>query len=238
MANLHVRIVNALAAVTVEQFFRWANDNQGVLAVITFVLPTIGLIAWRLVKRVRGRTERREIAEEFAHAEKLKKEMEQRAEWEPVSGSYGEYLIRDTDRKLRYTEENHSKEEARHSIVVLTKIHKEHLEFTAGSNFAKHIKQIGDSWYFAAENDEDAIQVEYVYWINYRDIVCMRWETDDYWEWPQVCCRFETPKKFPFTRMFFGQRVTEGMPRPYYREICLVSEVSDAPEGLRRPQGK
>lgn len=232
-----MRIVSAPAKISVIEFVRWANENQGVLAVITFVLPAIGLVAWRLIKRVRGRTERRAIAEEFAHAANLKREMDERAEWEPVWGSYGEYLIRDADRKLPNSEENHSKEEARHSIVVLTQIHKEHLEFTAGSNFAKHIKQVGDSWYFAAANDENAIQVEYVYWINYRDIVCVRWETDEYWEWPQVCCRFETPKKFPFTRMFFGQCMAEGAPRPFYREICPVSAVSDPPEGLRLALG-
>jgi hypothetical protein len=48
--------------------------------------------------------------------------MEMRAEWEPVWGSYGEYLIRDADRRLPHSQENHSKEEACHSIVVLGEV--------------------------------------------------------------------------------------------------------------------
>jgi hypothetical protein len=230
--------VRDLAAVNLDQLFRWTNENQGVLALILFLLPALWCGIWLVIKQLNKKCTRREIAEEFAHAAKLKAEMEMRAEWEPNWGSYGEYLVRDADRRLPHTQENHSKEEAPHSLVVLTSIQKEHLEFTAGCNFAKYIKKVGDSWYFSDDNDEDAVLVEYIYWINYRDIVCIRWETDDYWEWPQVCCRFEKPKKFPFTKKFFGQRMTGSMPRPYYREICLVSEVSKLPHGLRKSRSK
>lgn len=229
----HEKNVRVPATLNLDPIFRWANDNQGVLAIVLFVLPMLAGGAWVIIKRFDRKANRREIAEEFAHSTKIKTEMETRAEWEPVWGSYGEYLIRDANRRLSHSQENHSKEEARHSIVVLSSIQKEHLEFTAGSNFSKHIKQVGDSWYFADANDEDAILVEYIYWINYRDIVCIRWETDDYWEWPQICCRFENPEKFPFTKMFFGQRLEKVMPRPFYREICLVREVSKLPGGLR-----
>jgi hypothetical protein len=224
-------MVSHIAASVVETSFRWLNENQGVLALVIFVLPA-GAVLWRILKRVRGISESHGVAAEFAHAAKLKKEMEEHAEWEPIWGSYGEYLIRDADRKLPHTQENHSKDVAKHSIVVLTAIEKEYLQFTAGSNFAKHIKQVGDSWYFADATDKDAIRVEYIYWINYRDIVCLQWEIDEYWEWPQVCCRFESPTKFPFTRMFFGQRITGVMPRPWYRSICEVKDVTDPPPGL------
>ena len=33
-------------------------------------------------------------------------------------------------------------------VAVLTKIHTEHLEFTTGQLGTRHIKRIGDSWYF------------------------------------------------------------------------------------------
>ncbi len=215
-----------------DQFIRWANDNQGVLAIILFSLPIFWWIAVAIYRRTSSRPGRYRITEEFAHAEKLKKEVEQQAKWEPVWGSYGEFLIRDIDRKLPHTQENHSDETARHSIVVLTKIEREHLEFTSGSNFGRYIQQKGDRWYFARKEDEGAIFVEHIFWINYRDIEFVRWETDEHWEWPQVCCRFSVADKFPFQRAFFAVRET-AMPRPYYREICNLDEVTELPDGLR-----
>lgn len=229
--------MSILAVISPRDVGHWANENQGVLAIVIFALPVLWLAYTRVVRIISGRPARLAIADEFAHAEKLKKELEQRTEWEPVWESYGEFLIRDIDGRLPYTEETHSRRVARHSIVVLTAIHKEHLEFTSGSNFGRYIMQIGDSWYFADEGETGAVFVEYVFWVNYRDIVSMRWETDDYWEWPQVCCRFVERDKFPFTRRFFGERM-KGLPRPFYREVCLVAKVTERPEGLRSRSGE
>jgi hypothetical protein len=141
---------------------------------------------------------------------------------------YGEFLIRDAERRLPETEENHSPVLTPHSIGVLTDIHTEHLEFTFGPTGIKFIKNIADFWHIADERDEDAIKVEMVCWLNYRDIDLIRWETNEYWEWPQICCRFTSANKFPFTRVFFAEEMT-GLQRPFYREVCLFDDVLQKP---------
>jgi len=176
-------------------------------------------------KRRPSRRERSlQIQEEFAHAERMKKEVETRAQRDTVLGYYGEFLIRDAERRLPETEENHSRVVTPHSIGVLTDIHTEHLEFTFGAMGIKFIKNMAGFWHFADERDEDAIKVEMVCWVNYRDIVLIRWETNEYWEWPQICCRFTSGNRFPFSRVLFAQEET-GLNKPFYREVCLVSDV-------------
>lgn len=154
----------------------------------------------------------------------MKKEVETRAQGDAGLGYYGVFLIRDAERRLPETEENHSSVVTPHSIGVLTDIHTEHLEFTFGAMGIKFIKNIADFWHLADELDEGAIKVETVCWLNYRDIVLIRWETNEYWEWPQICCRFTSAKSFPFSRIFFAQEKT-GLNRPFYNEVCLVKDV-------------
>jgi hypothetical protein len=171
------------------------------------------------------------ITDEFAHAARLKREVEENTKWDQQFGTFGEFLIRDIERALPETQEKHSSKITPYSIVGLAGIEREHLEFTYGNFGIQHIKQIGDSWYFSDHTDEEATKVETVFWLNYRDIVLVRWERDDYWEWPQVCCRFPSPKKFPFSRIFFAERKT-GLPRPFYHKVCDLDDVGKLPESL------
>ena len=214
------------------QIFRWANENQGVLSLfaLLFAFPTLLVLVYQGVRKAwPSRQQRRlRIQEEFAHAERMKKEVEARAQWDEFLSSYGVFLIRDAERRLPETEEIHSSVATPYSIAVLTNIHTEHLEFTMGAGGIKHIKNIADFWHFADERDEDAIRVETVCWLNYRDIALVRWEIDEYWEWPQICCRFTSANKFPFSRVFFGQKRT-GLQKPVYREVCLLSDVLQKP---------
>jgi hypothetical protein len=149
------------------EIFRWANENQGVLSLfaLVFTLPTLLILIYKgITKRWPPRQERRlRIQEEFAHAERMKKEVETCAQWDTVLNHYGEFLIRDAERRLPETEENHSRVVTPHSIGVLTDIHTEHLEFTFGAMGIKFIKNIADFWHFADERDEDAIKVEMVW---------------------------------------------------------------------------
>jgi hypothetical protein len=210
------------------EIFRWANQNQGVLSLFALIiaLPTLLVLIYQGIRKWRPPRQqtRLRIKEEFAHAERLKKEVETHAQWDAVLGYYGEFLIRDAERRLPETEENHSRVVAPHSIGVLTDIHTEHLEFTFGAMGIKFIKNIADFWHFADQRDEDAVRVEIVCWLNYRDIVFIRWETNQYWEWPQICCRFTSANQFPFSRIFFAEEKT-GLNRPFYSEVCLVRDV-------------
>ncbi len=171
---------------------------------------------------------RAKLLDEFAQAERLKKEIESRAQWDNVWKHYGEYLIRNIDYRLPKTEEIHGSRTAYPFIGVLTDIHTEHLEFIFGASGIKFIKNIAGFWHFADEHDQDAIKVDTVCWLNYREIVLIRWELDPYWEWPQICCKFKSGDKSPFSRFFFAQEKT-GLQRPFYHEVCLLSDVFPKP---------
>jgi hypothetical protein len=214
------------------EIVRWANANQGVISLVALVvaLPTLLIFIYRGARKAwPSREQRRLRAEkEFDHAARIKQEIESRTKWEPI-GFYGEFMLRDAGRRLPGSEENHSSISTPYGIVVLTHIHNEHLEFITGAMGIKFIKNIGGCWHFAEEKDQQAIKVDTVCWLNYRDIVFIRWNTNDYWEWPQICCRFTAANKFPFSRVFFAE-IKEGLPRPFYSEVCLLSDVFPKPK--------
>jgi hypothetical protein len=220
-------------AMTVTQIFQWANQNQGVLALLA-VLFGVGPLVYRGIRKAfpSKQEKRLKIQEEFAHAERMKKEVESRAQWDKVLHHYSVFLIRDVERRLPETEEVHSSVPGLYTTGVLTDIHTEHLEFTHGARGVKFIKNVAGTWQFADEKDDEAIKVDMVSWLNYRDILLIRWETDEYWEWPQICCRFTSANQFPFSRLFFAKRGTGLGNRPYYHGVCLVSDVFP-----KRPSG-
>ncbi|HEV2805270.1 MAG TPA: hypothetical protein VGW57_10115 [Chthoniobacterales bacterium] len=209
------------------ELFRWANDNQGVISLfaLAVTLPTLLILLVNGARKFWPSREQKRIRaeQEFAHASRIKQEVERRLQWEKI-GLYGEILLRDVERKLPETEENHSSVVTPYSIVVLSDVHNEHLEFITGAMGIKHIKNIAGCWHFADHRDEDAIKVDTVCWLNYRDIAFIRWETNEYWEWPQICCKFTSRNKFPFSRVFFAEE-KQGVARPFFSEVCLVSDV-------------
>jgi hypothetical protein len=222
---------------TTTQIFQWANQNQGVLTLLTILLAAIFAVAPLVYRRFRktfpSKQEKRlEIQKEFAHAERMKKEVESRAQWDEVLHHYGVFLIRDVERRLPETEEVHSSAAGLYTMGVLTDIHTEHLAFTHGAGGVKFIKDIAGAWHFADEKEDEAIRVEMVSWLNYRDILLIRWETDEYWEWPQICCRFPSATKFPFSHVFYAKRGTGLGNRPSYHGVCLISDVLP-----KRPSG-
>lgn len=207
---------------------RLLNDNQGLIALIALLVAAPPFFAWIVDLFRRWKPTPLEVSKRFqfeaVHAANLQREVEERAKWDEQIDYYGEFLIRDAARKLPNTIERHSSQEGPYSIVVLTAIHREFLEFTNGSFGIKDIKQIGDGWYDAGSDEEGAIRVWAVFRLSYRDIVHIRWETDEYWEWPQICCRFYAKNKFPFFEMFYAERMTD-LPRPFFRRVCGVREV-------------
>jgi len=212
-----------------------ANENAGILAFIGVILALAPLLyqLWRKFHLQRERR-RSDMKKEVAHAEAMKKEVESHVEWNDFS-YYGEMQIRDIERVLPKSEENHNSEKSPYSILTLTGIHNEHLEFLEGCLGVKSIKNIAGYWHYADESDEDAITVETLVCINYRDIECFRWETNEYWEWPQVCCRFSHPKKFPVSKVLYVQQV-KGSQKPYFRTICRGADVTEMPSALVKSQ--
>jgi hypothetical protein len=212
----------------------WANANQGVLALLALVvtIPTLLILAYKSYRQLIPAKYEREakIKNEFIDAAALKKEVEARTKWDDQVSYYGEFLIRDTGRRLPKTDEVHSSVTTPHCIAVLTHIHNEYLEFTTGSFSIRYIKKIGDGWYFSEEQEDGAVKVQAVFRLRYRDIVIIRWDTNDYWEWPQVCCRFTRSNKFPFSYAYYAREGKLGS-RSVLLEVCPVSKVSSRPKG-------
>jgi hypothetical protein len=211
------------------------NENTGLISLIALflALPPFLVLVWAAYRSLRPSQVARlkTLQAEAARVASLKREIEERAGWDKFHNYFGEFLVRDAERKLPHTLETHSSEEAEHSTLALTSITSEYLEFTNGSFGITHIKQIADSWYAADSKDEGAIKVWAVFWLKYRDIVYVRWETDEYWERPQVCCRFSAKRKWPFVDMFYAENKSE-FPRLIFKRICGINEVQKA-----RPPG-
>lgn len=204
------------------------NENQGLIALLALLVAAPAFLAWLRGVYRKWKPSQLEVLKQFqaevVHAENLQREIEQHTKWDEQINYYGEFLVRDASRNLPHTLERHSSQEGLYSIMVLTEIHREYLEFTNGSFGIKEIKQIGDGWYDAGDKEDGAVKVWAVFRLNYRDIVHVQWKTDEYWEWPQICCRFPAKNKFPFYEMFYAERMT-GLPRPYFRRVCAVRDV-------------
>ncbi len=212
----------------IHALFDWANANEGVISLfaLAVALPTLAILLWNGYRRwFPARRERESQAkEEFERAAALMKEVQEHARWEERGGYYGEFLIRDTARKLPETDEAHSSVTTPYSIAVLTRIHTEYLEFTTGSFSRRSIRQVNDYWCLANDDEEDAVRVQIVFRINYRDIVTIRWETNEYWEWPQVCCRFTKSNKFPLSHVYYAREEVIG-DRHVLIDVCPVDDV-------------
>lgn len=218
-----------------KSILQFIEDNQALLTLLTFLiaLPAFGVLLWGLFQKLpflpKNRTKR--FKNDAEHARRLKKEVEDRTNWHESWGYFGEFIIRDGSGKLPETEESHSQRIATYSTAVLHEIHREYLVFTNGTFGIREIKYIGDSWYYAEHKDPEAIKVYTLFRVNYRDIEWINWEVDDYWEWPQVVCRFRKRKTFPLSRTYFGEKKKSG-DRFVFKEICEFKDVSNVPAGL------
>ena len=96
-------------AMTMTQISQWANQNEGVLALLAVLLVLVPPVYRRFRKTFPCKQEKRlKVQEEFAHAERMKKEVESHAQWDKVLHHYGVFLVRDVERRLPETEEVHS----------------------------------------------------------------------------------------------------------------------------------
>lgn len=213
---------------------QWLNNNPGVVAVLIFLPQLAGWAWWAYRRRYPSQVDRlARFQATVSQTESLRRQFTERAEWDEKLRYFGEFLVRDAERRLPHTLERHSPDESRYYIVSLNRIEREYLEFNWGSLDTRYIKQIGDSWYRADWEEEGAVKVTLVGWLRYEDIVAVRWDVDDYWEWPQICCRFPGKNKHPFEQLFYAERHDEGFPHPYYRRVCSSKEV----EKVRPPGG-
>lgn len=109
-------------------------------------------------------------------------------------------------------------------MACLEEILEEYLLFTEGARGIQTVKKLGDHWHFCDGDDPDKIRVEEVLELRFQEIARVRWESNDYWRVPIICCRFNKGNGFPFSRRFYAERKTLSG-REFFSEVCLVSNV-------------
>lgn len=212
----------------------WSNENSGFLAFVALAVAVILGIpvfhTWFRYIRPSIKARESQLSEERRHVLELKKQFEEYTELDESLQNYGEFVLCDDMRKLRDTKQEHSQELSPHRIVCLEEIASEDLLLTEGAIGIRCIKEIADHWHHCDEGDEDFVRVEEVLELRFQDIARVRWESNSYWEYPIVCCRFNKRNEFPFNRRFYAERKTfHG--REFFSEVCLVSDVY--PKGRR-----
>ncbi|MDR1011052.1 MAG: hypothetical protein LBM04_07965 [Opitutaceae bacterium] len=211
----------------------WANTSQGLITLLTFIVtvPPALVLLYKGYRRICPSKREREacLENEMIHSQTLKKEIESRVKWDEQYSYYGEFLLLDIERSLSDTDESKRTNATPCLLVVLTNIHNDYIEFTTGSSSACHIKKIGDVWYSCNKGEESAILVEAVHRLPYKNIAIIRWDTNECWRKPQVCCRSMRSNKFPFTRIYYAQEADFGA-RKILCEVCLARDVKRKPK--------
>ena len=182
----------------------------------------IDLIKKWLPQNQESRTKLR-ISNEL-HATKLKAEFELHADKDDKGNFYQELLIRDGAKKLHKTNETHSSKFSPKAITYLTDVDSEGIEVCIGIGGIRWIKQIDDDWYYANEQEDDAIRVETIWRIDYKKISSVNWDSNKYWQWPLVSCHVDRKSKNLYSKDFLAQEFPIGE-KTKYIEKCQVECV-------------
>ena len=125
------------------------------------------------------------------------------------------------------TEEQHSKEVSPYTIAALIDYHRDYLEFHLDGVIGPiFIRKVADSWVYCEREDEDAIMTHLIGRIPYSSIDRIRWETDGYWEWPQICCHFKGKNKFPYSRLYYAEEKKNHRGESFFVGRCDKGDVT------------
>ena len=175
---------------------------------------------------------RRMIQEEIERATHLKKQLAEHTKWDKTQSNYGTFFIRKGIEKYPDPEDKNGRIESPHTIVALTNIQDFFIEFTDGSMFgSNHIKRVENSWHFSNHDTDGAVEVHMIVRLHFSDIDFFNWEVNDYWEWPQIFCKFTDQRKFPSSQIYFAEKVSLG-DEVFYKRICNHKEVATFPKEL------
>jgi hypothetical protein len=212
------------------------NNNGGVIAVVLFGLTVLwGLGIWAKRKYFPTKEARwEESTESISHASKLYNEFRQNTEWDDSKDTKGTFLIYDIKEGLPKREElsgpKPKKGHKHYSITSLVHIDPDFVEFhldgCCGSTF---IKRIADSWCESTRADEESIEAHLIGRLEYANIVSLRWDINDFWEWPQVCCKYLEPRRIPFLRKYYAEKKDNHLGESFYSHICEKNELERPP---------
>lgn len=223
-----------------EEIITWLNQNGGVVAVSLFSIPVFWAAAVLIKRKYFPAKEKRwkESTESIRHSSSLYNEFKEKTEWDHLKNTKGTFLIYDIKEGLTSREELSEREpKKRHKhygIVSLVHIDPDFVEFLLDGCFGStYIKRIADSWCESIREDEESIEVHLIGRLAYSSIASLRWDTNDFWEWPQVCCKYLQPRKIPFTRKYYAEKkVSNHSGESFYPLICEAKDLEKPPSQL------
>lgn len=211
----------------------WANQNEGFIALLTFVLVSI------LVPLLRGPFKR--LSEQLSHAtseteirrtEALRAEFYTNLKHIDQSRGYGPFLIRDVARDQLYfngDDAEFSRKAPPPSFQVQV-VDMSVFGVRVYHGLPERIKKIENdsTWCLASEGDEYAVMVHPIGIIPFSMIVAVNWHGDPANTFPHIFCRFDGARGWPYKKFEYCEcaEIREG--RDYY------SPLLDADALLRR----
>jgi hypothetical protein len=195
-----------------REIIHMANENEGFIALLTFVLLSIlgplGIFAYRTVS-ARITTARTE--DEITRIEKIRSEFYTNLKIIDEASGFGPFLIRDVDRDRLYfdgDESEFSKKGAPPSFkvgLVDTSVH----GICVYHGMPERIKPFedGSRWCLADKGDEGAILVHPVGVISFSSIVAVNWHGDPATHFPHIYCRFDQAQGWPYRKFEYCERV-------------------------------
>ena len=188
-----------------------ANQNEGFIALLTFILISIlvpiSIYAYRKISAriTKGRSE-----EEIRRIEKIRAEFYSRLKIIDDSSTFGLFLIRDVNRDRLYfdgDEKEFSKQGPPPSFKVTIVDMSVH-GLLAYYGWPERIKQFenGSRWCLAEKPDDGSILVHPIGEIPFSSIVAVNWHGDPANHFPHIFCRFDQSKGWPFKRVDYCER--------------------------------
>jgi hypothetical protein len=149
----------------------------------------------------------------------------------------GTFLIYDVKVGLPSREELSVREPQKrpkhYAIAGLAYIDPDFVDFVLDGVFGSvYAKKIADSWYESSRDDDESFEVHLIGRLEYSEIASLRWDTNDFWEWPQVCCKYREPRRIPFIRKFYAERKENHRGESFYVTICESNELEKLPPQL------
>jgi hypothetical protein len=188
-----------------------ANQNEGFIALLTFVLLSILVpVAVFAYRTLSSRITSARTEEEINRIEKIRAEFYSHLKITDESSGFGPFLIRDVDRDRLYfdgDENEFCKKGAPPSFKVClvdTSVH----GIRVYHGMPERIKSFedGSRWCLADESDEGTILAHPVGEIPFSSIIAVNWYGDPATHFPHIYCRFDHDQGWPYKKFEYCER--------------------------------
>ena len=211
----------------------WANQNEGVIALLTFTLISILVPLSRVfLKRIEAKVSRSVDEDEIRRIEQIRAEFYSNLKFIDKQTAYGRFLIRDISREQLYfdgDEPEFDKKGAPPSYrVQLVDMSVHGVRVAIG--WPERIKSIedGSTWCLADEDDEGGKLVFTIATIPFSSIVAVNWHGDPAYTHPHIFCRYDQKHGWPYKKVEYCESIEmrEG--------FCLYDPIVEVDQVVRR----